>query len=60
VRAEAGGVGAKASGVVRAIGGTVITVTVNTRVDLVGNIAAMGAMVGRASRLVSVGASASG
>jgi hypothetical protein len=53
VRAEAGGV-------VRAIGGTVITVTVNTRVDLVGNIAAMGAMVGRASRLVSVGASASG
>jgi hypothetical protein len=60
VRAEASGVGAEAGVVVRAVSSTVITVTVDTRIDLVANIAVMGAMVGGATRLVGAGTSASG
>jgi hypothetical protein len=45
---------------VRAIGSTVVTVTVDTRVDLVGDVAVVRTLVGGAGRVVCVGASTSG
>ena len=64
--ASGSGVGTKAGrGVVRAVGSTVIEVAVHAGVDLVGNVAVMGTVVGGAARLVGVvthstGSSASG